>query len=124
MADAPQVGDEDMVRVLPAFVNLTSLQVSGEHCFWEQLYENIGSSLESFTISYSIPSTDKLAMMLNDTEWKPTLKSVTVNHWADTDVFYSVRAMDVQNARAKLEAACAKRSIPLRWIICGNSNSA
>ncbi|KAJ6632577.1 hypothetical protein B0H10DRAFT_2427214 [Mycena sp. CBHHK59/15] len=123
MVDAPQVGDEDMVRALPAFVNLTSLQVSGEHWFWDQLYENIRSSLESFTISYSIPSTDKLAMMLNDMEWQPTLKSVTVNHWADTDVFYGVRAMDVRNARDKLEAACTGRSIPLRWIVHGNSNS-
>ena len=120
--DAPQVGDEEIVQALPAFTNLKSLRISGRDWPWDVLYANIQSSLESFTISYSAPGADKLVLMLNDREWHNGITSITVHHWADADIFYSVRAEDVKNARKKLEDACARRSIPLIWITEGQTD--
>lgn len=120
--DAPQVGDEEMVQVLPAFTNLESLRISGRDWPWDVLYANIRSSLESFAISYSAPGADKLVLMLNDREWQNGITAVTVHHWADTDIFYGVRAEDVKNARKKLEDACAGRSIRLIWITEGRTD--
>ncbi|KDQ16006.1 hypothetical protein BOTBODRAFT_186728 [Botryobasidium botryosum FD-172 SS1] len=122
--DHPQKGDQELANTLPAYINLTSLQINGGDWPWAQLLSDIKASLESFTISYSSAGVDNVTRVLSDSDWQPSLRCVEVYHWANVDYFYGVKASDVKDARAKMEHACARRSVKLCWITEGRADIA